>query len=85
MKHHFIHLSCHPFVHSSGHPFISSWSVYSDGAKKEWNTAATQRRIIYISVVNFSNILNKISKKEKKRKKKPNPTLLVVEKERVLT
>ncbi len=48
VKHHFIHLSRHP----SGHPSIPSWSIYSDGAKKEWNTAAWQR-IIYISVVNF--------------------------------
>jgi len=53
MKHHFIHLSRHPSVHSFGHPSVSSWSVYSDGAEKEWNTDATQRRIIYISVVNF--------------------------------
>jgi len=24
--------------HLSDHPSIPSWSVYSDGAKKEWNT-----------------------------------------------
>jgi hypothetical protein len=45
MKHHFIHLSCHPSV--------PSWSVYSNGAKKEWNTDAAWQRIIYYSVVNF--------------------------------
>jgi hypothetical protein len=53
VKHHFIHLSRHSSVHSFGHPSVSSWSVYSDGAGKEWNTDATQRRIIYISVVNL--------------------------------
>jgi len=53
MKHHFIHLSHYPFVHSFDHPSVSSWSVYFDGAEKEWNTDVTQRRIIYISVVNL--------------------------------
>jgi len=53
VKHHFIHLSRHSSVHSFGHPFVSSWSVYSDGAEKEWNTDAMRQRIIYISVVNF--------------------------------
>jgi len=53
VKHHFIHLSCHPSAHSSDPPFVPSWSVYSDGAEKEWNTDATRQRIIYISVVNF--------------------------------
>jgi len=43
VKHHFIHLSHHPFVHSSDHPFVPSWSVYSDGAEKEWNTDAVWR------------------------------------------
>jgi len=38
MKHHFIHLFHYPSVHSSGHPSVSSWSVYSDEEKKEWNT-----------------------------------------------
>jgi len=49
VKHHFIHLSHHPSVH----PSVSSWSVYSNGAEKEWNTDAARQRIIYISVVNF--------------------------------
>jgi len=53
MKHHFIHLSCHPSVHPFDHPPIPSWSVYSDRAEKEWNTDAARRRIIYISVINF--------------------------------
>jgi hypothetical protein len=43
VKHHFIHLSRHPSIHPSGHPSVSSWSVYSDGAEKEWNTNATRR------------------------------------------
>jgi hypothetical protein len=51
VKHHFIHFSRHPFVHLFGHPSVSSWSVSTDGAQKEWNTDATQWRIIYISVV----------------------------------
>jgi len=34
-----------------GHVWATS--CYFDGAKKEWNTDATRRRIIYISVVNF--------------------------------
>jgi hypothetical protein len=53
VKHHFIHLSHHPSIHPSDHPFVLSWSVYSNGANKEWSTHATQWRIIYISVVNF--------------------------------
>jgi hypothetical protein len=53
VKHHFIHLSRHPSVHSSSHPSVPSWSVYSDVAKKEWNTDTAQQRIIYISVVNY--------------------------------
>jgi hypothetical protein len=53
VKHHFIHLSCYPSIHPSNHPFVPSWSVYSDGAKKEWNTDTARRRIIYISVVSF--------------------------------
>ncbi len=44
VKHHFIHLSCHPSIHPSSHPFVLSWSIYSDGAEKEWNTDATRRR-----------------------------------------
>jgi len=51
VKHHFIHFSRHPFVHLFGHPSVSSWSVSTDGAEKEWNTDATQWRIIYISVI----------------------------------
>jgi hypothetical protein len=52
-KYHFIHLSCHPSIHPFGHPSVPSWSVYSNGAEKEWNTNALWQRIIYISVVNF--------------------------------
>jgi hypothetical protein len=57
MKHHFIHLSRHPSIHSSSHPSVASWSVYSDGVEKEWNTDAARQRIIYISVVNFLKII----------------------------
>jgi len=32
---------------------LGSWSIYSDGVEKEWNTDATRWRIIYISVVYF--------------------------------
>jgi hypothetical protein len=46
--------SFHPSVPSSICPFVPSWSVYSNGAEKEWNTDTAQRRIIYVSVVNFS-------------------------------
>jgi hypothetical protein len=53
MKHHFIHLSYHPFIHPFNHPSVLSWSVYSEGAKKEWNIDVALRRIIYISVVSF--------------------------------
>jgi hypothetical protein len=53
VKHHSIHLSRHPSVHLSGHPSILSWSIYSDGAEKEWNTNVAWRGIIYISVVNL--------------------------------
>jgi hypothetical protein len=53
VKHHFIHLSRHSSVHPSNYPFVTSWSVYFDGSKKEWNTNVARRRIIYISVVNF--------------------------------
>jgi hypothetical protein len=35
VKHHSIYLSHHPSIHPSGHPFVSSWSVYSNKAKKE--------------------------------------------------
>ncbi len=58
MKHHFIHLSHHSSVHLFDHPFVSSWSVYSDGAEKEWNTDAMRKRIIYYSVVIFFLIFN---------------------------
>jgi len=37
---HFIHLSRHPFFYLSGHPSVLSWSVYSDGAEKEWGRGA---------------------------------------------
>jgi len=50
MKH---HSSINPIIHPSGHPSVPSWSVYSDKVEKEWNTDATQQRIIYISVLNF--------------------------------
>jgi len=50
VKHHFIHLSHHSSVHSSGHPFVPSWSVYSDGAEKEWNTDAD---LSHAAAVNF--------------------------------
>jgi hypothetical protein len=53
VKHHFIHLSRHPSIHLLDHPSVPSWSVYFDGAEKEWNTDAAQRRVIYINVVNF--------------------------------
>jgi len=53
VKHHFIHLSRHSSVHPFGHPSLSSWSVYFDRQKKEWNTEVAWWRIIYISVVNF--------------------------------
>jgi hypothetical protein len=49
----FIHLFRHPSIHSSGHPSVPSWSVYSEGVEKEWNTDTPPWRIIYISVVNF--------------------------------
>jgi len=48
-----------PVIHSSIRPVIHSflsWSAYSDGAdgaEKEWNIDAAQRRIIYINVVNL--------------------------------
>jgi hypothetical protein len=42
VKHHFIYLFHHPSVHPSGHPSVSSWSVYSEGAEKEWNTDVTR-------------------------------------------
>jgi hypothetical protein len=51
VKHHFIHLSCHPSVHLSDYPFVSPWSVYFDRAEKDWNTNTARQRIIYISVV----------------------------------
>ncbi len=34
--------SFHPFVSSSIRPSVSSWSVYSDGMEKEWNTDVTR-------------------------------------------
>jgi hypothetical protein len=46
-------MSRHPSVHPYDHPSISSWSVYTDRTKKEWNKNAVRQRIIYISVVNF--------------------------------
>ncbi len=46
VKNHFIHLSRHPFVHPSDHPSVSSWSVYSDGVEKEWNTDVAPRKIM---------------------------------------
>jgi hypothetical protein len=53
VKHHFIHLPHHSSVHLSDHPSVLSWSVYSDGAEKEWNTDRARRKIMYISVINF--------------------------------
>jgi hypothetical protein len=38
-----IHPSRHTFVHLFGHPSILSWSVYSNGAKKEWNTDVVEK------------------------------------------
>jgi hypothetical protein len=53
VKHHFIHLSHHLSVHPSDYSFVSSWFVYFDELRKEWNTNAAWWRIIYISVVNL--------------------------------
>ncbi len=47
------HPSVPSSVHPFGHPSIPSWSIYSDGAEKEWNRDAIRWRIIYINVVNF--------------------------------
>jgi hypothetical protein len=42
----------YPHICALGTGFkLRSWSIYSNGVEKEWNTDAVRWRIIYISVV----------------------------------